>query len=132
MTLIVCVDDRMGMAFNGRRQSRDRAVCRDIARMAFGSAIGMQERTKNLFAGMEVDAVSGETAKDCAYYFLETEPPAAFLPGADRIILYRWNRHYPADLYFDAPLDGYALAETAEFIGSSHEKITREVYVRES
>ena len=30
MTAIVCVDEAWGMAFHGRRQSRDRAVCARI------------------------------------------------------------------------------------------------------
>ena len=30
MTVILCLDDRCGMAFNNRRQSRDKAVINDI------------------------------------------------------------------------------------------------------
>ena len=30
MTLVVCVDDRMGMQFNGRRQSQDRLLRRRL------------------------------------------------------------------------------------------------------
>ena len=44
------------------------------------------------------------------------------------IIVYRWNRDYPADLFLDIDLKDWELAETAEFAGNSHEKITREVY----
>ena len=50
----------------------------------------------------------------------------------EKIILYRWNRKYPADFRFDINLEDseWKLAETREFTGSSHEKITEEVYVR--
>lgn len=34
MTLILCVDDRGGLSFNGRRQSQDRRVREDLLTMA--------------------------------------------------------------------------------------------------
>jgi len=48
------------------------------------------------------------------------------------VVCYRWNRHYPADQYFDIDLSamGFALSESEDFPGKSHEKITREVYVK--
>ena len=48
----------------------------------------------------------------------------------DSIILYRWNRVYPADTYFDIDLSGWQLVRTGEFSGASHELITKEVYTR--
>lgn len=44
--------------------------------------------------------------------------------------LFRWNRVYPADQYFDRSLltCGWTLRETEEFPGFSHAKITKEVY----
>ena len=48
----------------------------------------------------------------------------------EEIIVYKWNRLYPADTYFNIDLTGWRLAETLDFEGSSHEKITREIYVR--
>ena len=46
------------------------------------------------------------------------------------IYLYRWNRDYPADVYFPVDLSVWKCVETKEFAGSSHEKITRERYTR--
>ncbi|MFR4122966.1 MAG: hypothetical protein ACLT0W_12285 [Clostridium sp.] len=46
------------------------------------------------------------------------------------MILYKWNRVYPADQYFAMDLSGWKLVETVEFPGSSHEKITEERYER--
>ena len=40
------------------------------------------------------------------------------------------NRDYPADMYFKMDLGSWKLAETQEYAGSSHEKITEERYVR--
>ena len=45
--------------------------------------------------------------------------------------LYKWNRDYPADFYFDIDYaNDYKLETTLDFVGTSHEKITKEVYVR--
>jgi len=129
MDLIVCVDDRMGMAFNRRRQSRDRVVCEDIVKLTKGCSVGMDERSAKLFGDMEIDIRRG--FGDCEYCFLEYIPPMELSAAPKRIILYRWNRHYPADVYFDIALEEYCLTETVEFMGNSHEKITREVYVYE-
>ena len=47
-----------------------------------------------------------------------------------QVVLYKWNRVYPADQYFAMDLSGWKLVETVEFPGSSHEKITEERYER--
>ena len=48
------------------------------------------------------------------------------------LIIYKWNRIYPADLHFDINVndDSWKLIDFEEFNGSSHEKITREIYRR--
>ena len=130
MTIIVCVDDRMGIAFNKRRQSRDRIVCQNITQTVAGSHIGMDEKSVKLFDDMDINIVTGEDALKCDNYFLEFDQ--AYIEGAniDKLIIYRWNRHYPSDRYFDIELDAFSLIETTEFPGSSHELITKEVYVK--
>lgn len=128
MTLIICLDDAFGMAFNRRRLSRDNAVYRDIAEMAAGAPICMDERSTSLFKGLEIN-ISGSNA---AFYFVEFEAPGTISEKADKLVLYHWNRRYPADLRCDIDFDGWRLAETTEFPGSSHEKISKEVYIREN
>ena len=120
MKVFVCVDDGFGMAFNGRRQSRDSAVVEDILRTCDGKP-RMDERSEKLFG--EGNAV--ESA-----YFMEFCCEEEVLQKAESIVLYRWNRAYPADVKFTMP-KGFALKEKSDFAGSSHEKITREEYIRE-
>ena len=64
--------------------------------------------------------------------FLENADPAAYLPQAEELLLYRWNRLYPADLTLNGtPVQwGYRLQDATDFAGISHEKITRERYVK--
>lgn len=127
MTLIVCVDDKMGMAFNKRRQSRDSEVIKDIS--SLGLSLYMHERSAALFEGVEIKTASSD---ECDAYFLEFAAPSTLNTHFERIILYRWNRHYPSDTRFDIPLDNYRSSEVFEFAGSSHENITRETFVYES
>ena len=61
---------------------------------------------------------------------METMDPAPWLERMEGLVLYRWNRRYPADLYCTLPLEDFVLEERREFAGSSHECITREVYRR--
>lgn len=126
MMVIVCLDDNLGMAFGGRRQSRDKAVCEDIVKLTEGRAIAMHERSKTLFNGFDANI-----SDDGDIHFVEFKAPNAILENANKLVIYRWNRRYPADLRFDTPLDGWQLVETVEFPGNSHKKITKEVYVRE-
>lgn len=49
----------------------------------------------------------------------------------EKVILYRWNTVYPADVYFDLPLDErWKLESETYFDGYSHLDVRREVYVR--
>jgi len=129
----VCVDDRMGMLFHNRRQSRDKLVCADLLHMAAGGRLCVTPYTAKLFDPAvplcvhETPAECAETADVC---FLED--PALLPPPdvIDTLLCYRWNRAYPFDAVFPLSLEGWVLTETLEFPGSSHERITKEVYHR--
>lgn len=132
MKIIACVDNSMGMAFGGRRQSRDRLLCEDIINCA-GAKLCIDPYSELLFPDCTgVKSVDLRTYKPCddEYVFTETTAPSQLDGDISEIILYRWNRDYPANLYFDIELTGRKLIETFEFEGSSHDKITRERYVK--
>ena len=65
-------------------------------------------------------------------FFAEDVPSEELLEQTKKIVIYRWNRHYPSDIRWEPDLIamGFVLKETAEFPGTSHDKITREVYER--
>ena len=134
MHIIVCVDDRFGMRFGGRRQSRDRLVTEDILRRLEGRTLRIAPCSQALFG--EGDAVVSERLLEDAaeddVCFVEDRSPAPFAKSIRSCTLYRWNRHYPADLHFDLDLaaTGFRFSEAEDFAGFSHEKITREVYVK--
>lgn len=137
MIVMMCVDDNGGTMFNGRRQSRDRVLQEELLARTQGRRLWMNASSAALFAPEEEERIA--VAED----FLDRALPgefcfaegAALAPSEERIeelILFKWNRVYPADRFFDLPLEehGWRMTGTREFPGSSHERITEEVYRR--
>ena len=128
MTIFICLDDRGGIRFNGRRQSRDIRVLEDMAARVTGE-LWITPFSGKLFhmAGIPCHVMGDEPMTGEAI-FLEEIPSEELLAQADTLTVYRWNRHYPADVRFDADLSSFTLQRTENFPGSSHETITKEVY----
>jgi len=137
MKVIVCVDDNNGMMFNNRRQSRDRILIEDVVKNVVGGNLLMAPYSEPLFKDSNIDAFFlSEYILDEAdpedYCFIENKALLPYSDKIDELIIYRWNRTYPADMHLD--IDPAALSmkhvSTTEFAGSSHEKITKELYKR--
>jgi hypothetical protein len=132
MILAVCVDDKFGMMFNKRRQSRDRMQQEDLLRWCAGRKIWVHPYSASLFEGAElcVDDAFIQKAEAGDVCFVENVSLNGLADEVEALVLYRWNRRYPADLRFDLDMTAYELEETIEFAGASHERITREIYKR--
>ena len=132
MKLIVCLDDGGGMAFNNRRQSRDAHLIADLRAHLSGAPLWILPYSAPLLADSGISLSVREDAPSAAglddFCLLETTDPSPFFERVCELIVYRWNRRYPADLVFCADLSGFTLTESTEFVGSSHEKITKEVW----
>lgn len=135
MILIACVDDYFGMLFNNRRQSQDRLLRERILQLTTGNRLWMNQYSAKQFEPMpqiNVDDCFLNEAAPGDYCFAENVNILPYENWIEKIILYNWNRKYPADLYFNIPLQehGWKLLETTDFVGSSHDKITEEIYTR--
>lgn len=135
MKIIVCLDDDKGMLFNRRRQSQDTFVRRDIIENLRGSRLWMNNYSfKQLKecnqALITVDEQFMELAGAEDYCFVENLPLHSYEEKITELIVYYWNRRYPADLYLDLDLQQWEVAEQQEFAGYSHDKITKIVYVK--
>lgn len=131
MKVIVCLDDRNGMCFNHRRQSRDCAVIADILSSANEAPIWMNAYSASLFEAAENIHVSEAfltEAPEDAWCFVEDQPLNRVRARIDALTVYRWNRHYPADRHLDLNLEEWSLVASEDFEGHSHEKITKEEY----
>ena len=134
MKLIVCIDERGGLMFNKRRQSRDRILQERVLELAKGARLFLSPYSAKLFGEGEGICVSENPASEAGkddFYFLEDK--GYTLSDCQEIYLYNWNRHYPSDITFshDLKKEGYRRISKADFAGSSHEKITEEHYVSE-
>lgn len=135
MIPIVCVDERNGMLFAGRRQSQDRVLRQDILKEAQGHALWMNaysvkqfsdNHCPNIFIAEDYLAQAGEQD----FCFVENQSLAPYLSRISTLLVYRWDRLYPADFYLDITLDTFILESVIEFDGYSHKKIQKERYRR--
>ena len=72
-----------------------------------------------------------EKAEEEDFCFVEGENLAGYEGKITEIVLYKWNRDYPADVFFEVDLSKWRLEERKDFSGYSHEKITKEIYNRQ-
>lgn len=136
MIVIVCVDDRLGMAFHHRRQSMDAVLRTKILEYCGDRKIWMRSYTAKQFElyghieNLMVDEDYLRKAAASDYAMVEID---SILPYADTIqgiLLCRWNRRYPADTFLKIPgnIADWDISVIAEFAGKSHPKITMEYW----
>ncbi len=130
MKIIVCLDDKGGMLFNHRRQSRDSAQLHHMLALVGGSRLYMNEYSGRLFKSAEKNVTVDDNflffAGEGDYCFVENEDVSDFLDVIEEVVIYRWGRVYPSDVRFPVSMfaSRWTLTHTEEFPGSSHEKIT--------
>lgn len=134
MTVIICLDDSNGIMFNKRRQSRDSKVIKDIAKILGNKILCISHYSEDLFENSNInylccDKIS-ETISEYSYCFLEDQLIDINKGKINKIIIYKWNRKYPGDFFFayDLQENNFQLISTIDFVGTSHEKITKEVW----
>ena len=132
MKLIVCLSDDGGMLFNQRRQSRDRVLIADMIRHVQNTTLWVDDYSAPLFGEnaptMRAVSAPAKEAQTGDYCFVERTPLPQNVDNVEELIIYRWNRLYPSDVFFTLDMSAFRLAESTEFVGSSHEKITKEIW----
>ncbi len=138
MKIIICLDESSAMMFNNRRQSRDSVVIADLISTFNGEKIIISDFSKGLFNENTENVVvlSDENFKSELYkgnqgvYFAENTDIAQFLEAITEITVYYWNRAYPGDMFCTVDFSKFTIKSEEELPGSSHEKITKVVYVK--
>ena len=135
MNIIICVDKNNGTFFNGRRQSLDREIAKKIASMTEQKAVWMKPYSAELFDRVEklhiykrVDERYLDRADGSEYCFVEGDLLKPYLEKINTIIVFRWDRIYPADQYLDISLSNFEPVVEMGFHGYSPELITMEMY----
>ena len=133
MKIAVCIEKSGGMLFNNRRVSRDSVVQQKLLELVGEASIYTNEYSAKLFEDSSELKISNDflsVASDKDICFIENvEIP---MDKVTQVYLFQWNRDYPADTYFDYNLKdmGFKKVRSEDFAGSSHKKITLEVYER--
>ena len=131
MNIIICVDDNMGMMFNNRRQSQDRALRERILEITKGKNLYMNGYSASQFnegSNVIVDDNFLDKAQQGDFCFVENSDIRDYNSKIEKLIIYKWNRNYPSDFKFQLTLDNFSLESTFEFQGYSHKVITEEIW----
>ena len=131
MILIICLDDKNGISFADRRQSRDKLQIERMLEKVGNAKLYISEYSAPLFGALPQNVVISSSPLDDAvdgdYCFVEREE--VMETDFEEIIIYRWHRVYPSDIKFDMNLlNSKEKVSSFEFKGNSHEKITEEIY----
>lgn len=135
MKIAVCIEKSGGMLFNKRRVSQDGAVRKKLLEIAGDGKLYLNCYSAKQFESTEKlcicsDFLSRASEQDLCFVE-DTDIP---FDAVTQIYLFRWNRDYPADRYWngDPQALGFEKISTEHFAGSSHKKITLDVYQRRS
>lgn len=131
MHVMLCLDDRNGMLFNRRRQSRDREALRDMLETAGPARLWVAPMSAGLFpeGAVCVDESPLDAAAPGDYCLMEQPPLGPWAGRIESLTVYRWNRLYPSDAALDLDLGRWRLVSRRDFPGHSHETLTKEVYL---
>ena len=131
MKLIACIAKNKGMTFLGKRLSRDSVLREKILELSHGKRLLMNSYSAKQFEDISAITVDDDflnMASDNDFCFIEDVNPD--IQNIDSIYLFNWNRDYPADFFFEIePKEcGFKRVSSQDFKGSSHEKITLDIY----
>ena len=125
MILVVTLDNKNGMLFNKRRQSRDKVLIEDLKVRVGNNRLLISSYSEELFDEKAIVCENPmEVARQGDYVFVETDNIKPYANKIEKVWIYKWNRDYPGDVFF--PLNIINSNVICEFTGSSHEKITLE------
>ena len=148
MTIIACVDLRMGLSFNGKRQTRDKLVVKHILNNCdpkLGLTVtprsgryimdSMKSLDEELTIPLHIVPELTPENTQLSDVFIETGTPdsiSELLDMADHVILYVWNTTYLYTEHFtDIQNQSVWTLTHAELMeGSSHDEVTIQLYER--
>lgn len=135
MKVIICIEKSGGMLFCGRRHSKDSILQQKIFEIVGQRPLLVSQYTAGQFEttdGLKICPDFLEEAKEEDYCFVEKETIP--MDKVSELFIFRWNRAYPSDVYFSYDLGdlGFKRTKKQDFAGSSHKKITLEIYRKEN
>ena len=132
MRVAVCIDKMGGIAFGGKRLSRDGVVNEKLLSLLHeGEFLYMNSYSAKIFNPSPA-IICSETflqeANTNDICFVEAQPIDSAM--IDELILIEWNRQYPADTFFTFDKKEFKKITGENIEGSSHKKITITIFRR--
>ena len=128
MNIAVCIDKECGMMFFGRRQSMDRVLREKMLSLTSGKLF-VNEFTADQFESKEKLYISENFLDEAGEEDLCFVENTSFnINKVNTLYIFNWNRRYPSDFKFNYDLSGFKKQKTENFEGSSHPKISLEIY----
>lgn len=133
MKIAVCIEKSGGMLFNNRRVSKDSVLQQRLIDLAGERKLYLNEYSAKQFESIERLHICDN------FLSISSDEDICFIENVDipmdvvsQVYLFQWNRDYPADVYFSYNLKdlGFKKISCEDFVGSSHKKITLEIYKR--
>lgn len=134
MILIFTLDDMNATNLMGKRQSRDQALADKILAIT-ENKLYLKEQSLSFFnqcnSSHPLHVISEFTeAPADAYIFAEEPVSPELMDAADKIYVFRWNRIYPSLVKDRVNLQNYRYDVVCDLHGTTHHKITWEVYYK--
>ena len=133
MKITICIDKSGGILFGGRRLSQDSVLRGKLLALVSDGKLLMNEYSGKQFEENEKIRITEDfllSPDESDICFIENNKVP--IDEVTELYLFNWNRDYPADTYFEFnPKElGFKRERKEDFVGSSHKKITLEVYRR--
>lgn len=131
MKVIAAIADNNGIMFNNRRLSKDATLIDRILNKV--EHVYVSPYTAKLFKDHPDNITVVESFDEIpsdGWLFIEDDSLYPYFDSIDEVILYRWNRDYPADTFFHFPEEEYEMISEEDFAGSAHDEITEFIFKR--
>lgn len=121
------------MLFNHRRLSQDKVIPLKLSDLAGNGKIYLNEYSSKLFDKKDNLIISenfiNEAGEEDICFIENSGIP---INKASELYIFKWNRDYPADTFFTCNIKdlGFKKIDTEDLTGTSHKKITLEIYRR--
>lgn len=133
MILVICLDPADGFSFWGHRQSRDREMRKKLLELCGGSILRMNSYSAGQFeeigGNLQISEDYLSLAAPGEFCFVEDAAFLSDLSRVEELIVFRWDKRYPADVRFSPLTFGERVSMVESFPGYSHEKIELERYL---
>lgn len=106
----------------------DKVALLDIVKNLNGKPLSVSNYTLSLMKKFDFGNYC-TLEKNCTFFY-EVDDLFGMEEFLDKVIIYFWNRKYPSDKKLKLDLTRYIIICTYEFVGSSHENITKVIYER--